>query len=228
MIVRYGLQGMDLDVEQVMSQAGITRLVRRLAGDFGPDFAVTLAPVASALENGGGNLSGFNYTALERAAGPSIAFYNAQFYNGFGSMASPDAFDAVVGAGGGVGGEERWPPAKIVAGQITTPADGADFVPFDVLNATIVELRREYGEIGGIMGWEYFNSRPGGTAEPWEWAQEMTLILRPGSVVSLTITEHTARMLVSAWKSSSATIHGGETVESSMEPTVDYTAMINA
>ena len=28
------------------------------------------------------------------------------------------------------------------------------------------------------MGWEYFNGRPGGKERPWEWAQEMTKILR--------------------------------------------------
>lgn len=82
-IVQYGLQGMDLDVEQYMSQAGITRLVARLHADFGDDFIITLAPVASALSNQG-NLSGFDYEALESqaktATGEDIVdFYNAQF-----------------------------------------------------------------------------------------------------------------------------------------------------
>lgn len=82
-IVQYGLQGMDLDVEQYMSQAGITRLVTRLHADFGDDFIITLAPVASALSNQG-NLSGFDYETLEASARTTsgqdmIAFYNAQF-----------------------------------------------------------------------------------------------------------------------------------------------------
>lgn len=82
-IVEYGLQGMDLDVEQYMSQAGITRLVARLHADFGDDFIITLAPVASALSNQG-NLSGFNYETLESEARTvsgqdMIDFYNAQF-----------------------------------------------------------------------------------------------------------------------------------------------------
>lgn len=37
----FGLQGMDLDVEQFMSQEGITRLVNRLYADFGEDFIIT-------------------------------------------------------------------------------------------------------------------------------------------------------------------------------------------
>lgn len=83
-ISQYGLQGMDLDVEQSMSQAGIKRLVTRLNTDFGDDFIISLAPVASALEDGGSNLSGFDYEKLEAAAVTSsgvemVDFYNAQF-----------------------------------------------------------------------------------------------------------------------------------------------------
>jgi hypothetical protein len=28
------------------------------------------------------------------------------------------------------------------------------------------------------MGWEYFNSLPGGEEKPWEWAQAMSALLR--------------------------------------------------
>lgn len=217
-ITTYGLQGMDLDVEQPMSQAGITRLVHRLYQDFGPDFLITLAPVASALENSA-NLSGFDYETLEAAAGNEIAFYNGQFYNGFGSMANTRDFDAVVANG--------WDPRKILAGQPTSPEDGSSFIPFATLNATIISLRNKYGEIGGIMGWEYFNSEPGGLSEPWEWAQQMTAILRPDKSVKLFITAETAENLESAWESSvSGVVEASEAVHTG--PTVDYRAMINA
>ena len=215
-IALYGLQGMDLDVEQSMSQAGITRLVNRLSADFGPDFDVTLAPVASAL-NGGSNLSGFNYKTLETAAGSKIGFYNAQFYNGFGSMATTRSFDAVVANG--------FAANKVLAGQVTNPSSGSQFVAFATLNATIQALRAKYGEIGGVMGWEYFNSKPGDTARPWEWAQEMTKILRPNSVVNLTITKETALRLEAAWRVSTAA--SGARMDS-VTPSVDYMAMVNA
>ncbi|EON97633.1 putative chitinase 3 protein [Phaeoacremonium minimum UCRPA7] len=220
-IIDFGLQGMDLDVEQSMSQAGITRLVDRLFEDFGQDFIITLAPVASALRNGG-NLSGFDYEDLEAAVGVAIDFYNAQFYNGFGSMTNTAAFDSVISNG--------WSPQKIVVGQITTPANGGQYVPFDTLNTTITQLRAKYGEIGGIMGWEYFNSEPGGTSEPWEWAQEMTKILRPNDSVNLTITVDKAKALEAAWRSSViSTESQGLNVENVQEkPGVDYMAMINA
>jgi hypothetical protein len=218
-IIQYGLQGMDIDVEQSMSQQGIARLVDRLYSDFGQEFIITLAPVASALRNGA-NLSGFDYENLEAAYSVAIDFYNAQFYNGFGSMANTAAFDAVIANG--------WDPRKILVGQITTPANGGQYVAFDRLNATIVELRRKYGEIGGVMGWEYFNSQPGAEARPWEWAQKMTEILRPTSQVQLTITTETAKTLEVAWKNSVTPPENVRLNPSTLVPNVDYMAMINA
>ncbi|KAH8896660.1 glycoside hydrolase family 18 protein [Thozetella sp. PMI_491] len=225
LIVQYNLEGMDLDVEQSMSQSGITRLVNRLYADFGSGFEITLAPVASALNNGG-NLSGFNYKTLESAVGSEIAFYNAQFYNGFGSMASPSGYEAVVKNG--------FAANKVVAGQITTSANGGGFVPFATLNTTIRTLQAEFGQIGGIMGWEYFNSQPGGTAEPWEWAQQITAILRPDSVVNLTVTTETAQALEAAWdRSVAANNVQGARVQASVQSTTtstkpDYMALVNA
>lgn len=79
-IVQYSLQGMDLDVEQSMTQAGITRLVERLYTDFGQDFIITLAPVASALYDGA-NLSGFDYGDLDTITESTIGFEIIDFYN---------------------------------------------------------------------------------------------------------------------------------------------------
>lgn len=221
-IVDYGLQGMDLDVEQDMSQYGITRLVQRLYEDFGPEFAITLAPVASALHNGG-NLSGFDYEDLEAFEGPSVAFYNAQFYNGWGSLETTSTYDAVVANG--------WSPSMILAGQTTSPENGSGFISTPDLNTTILQLRQEYGEIGGIMGWEYFNSQPGGEDAPWLWAQEMTEILRPNEAVGLTITEEKANVLEAAWKTSIVKSRDENAVFSQVtkdfKPTVDYMAMVN-
>jgi hypothetical protein len=83
------------------------------------------------------------------------------------------------------------------------------------------------------MGWEYFNSDPGGTAAPWEWAQEMTAILRPNDTVQLTITTNTAENLDYAWRESVVTDAPGQSLsvegeEQDIQPTVDYFAMVNA
>ncbi|KAK1760392.1 chitinase 2 [Echria macrotheca] len=216
----YRLEGMDLDVEQPMSQAGITRLVSRLRADFGPDFIITLSPVATALQ-GGGNLSGFDYQQLEHDVGRHIAFYNAQFYNGWGYAGSTSEYDTIVRTG--------YAPTRIVLGQVTTSDNGGDYVEPAQLNETVRLLRAEYGQIGGIMGWEYFNSAPGGTERPWEWAQIMTAILRPGLVPLLRITKDIARGLVQAWQDSLA--GGGDMIATAVmpvTPTVDYFAMVNA
>lgn len=74
-----GLDGLDLDVEEHCSLAGIVRLIDRLRKDFGPGFIITLAPVAPALLDVRRNLSGFDYEALEVMRGKEIAFYNTQF-----------------------------------------------------------------------------------------------------------------------------------------------------
>jgi hypothetical protein len=130
-----------------------------------------------------------------------------------------------------------WNPKKILAGQITSSANGHGFVPYDRLNQTISELRRRYGEIGGIMGWEYFNSQPGGLDQPWQWAQVMTAILRPNEVPFLTVTRATANKLVDAWRDSvlgaagaflTATVGVGTVGGVDLTPTVDYLGMVNA
>lgn len=73
------LDGLDLDVEEKFSLAGVVRLIDRLREDFGPGFVITLAPVAPALLDVRRNLSGFDYEALEVMRGRDIAFYNCQF-----------------------------------------------------------------------------------------------------------------------------------------------------
>ncbi|KAK3313213.1 endo-N-acetyl-beta-D-glucosaminidase precursor [Apodospora peruviana] len=227
----YQLDGMDLDVEQPMSLPGIVRLVRRLRSDFGPDFIITLAPVASALHEGA-NLSGFDYKSLERIDGADISFYNAQFYNGFGDMQTPKFYEAVVTDWQG------WHPSRILAGQITTPANGGGFVSFDKLNETIVALSRSVGGIGGIMGWEYFNSESGiPEREPWRWAQVMTAILRPNLFRELVVTRSTADRLVESWRESVSgwranSVNLGVGVswipDDLLTPNVDYLGMVNA
>jgi chitinase len=220
LITQYNLQGMDLDVEQSMSQSGIRRLVERLYADFGADFEITLAPVASALRNGS-NLSGFNYKTLEAEAGDKISFHNAQFYNGFGSMSSTATFDAVVANG--------FPANKVVVGQITTPSNGGGFVPFDTLRTVLNSLKSKYGQIGGVMGWEYFNGEPGGTARPWEWAQQITSILRPQASVKLNITKRVADNLSAAWERSvAANGKNAERSAAAASTKPDYHSWINA
>ncbi|KAI1098414.1 glycoside hydrolase family 18 protein [Jackrogersella minutella] len=170
LIKERSLDGLDLDVEEDMSLGGIIRLIDRLRADFGPNFIITLAPVAAALLDSRRNLSGFDYEALEVMRGPQIAWYNAQFYCGWGDASNPVMYEMCIARG--------WPAEKVVVGLVTTPDNGPGWVPFEVLGPTLALLRRQFSAFGGVMGWEYFNGRPGGTESPWEWAQHMTKLLR--------------------------------------------------
>lgn len=171
-VKEHRLDGLDLDVEENMSLGGIIRLIRRLRNDFGSNFIITLAPVASALVNGA-NLSGFSYSDLEAHVGTEIAFYNVQFYSGFGTMATPDDYIRSISAG--------WNPRKIVAGQLTSPTTGYGYTPLPALNRTINALRVKYGDIGGIMGWEYYDGSPGGEKTTLQWTRIVSAALwQPG------------------------------------------------
>ncbi len=136
--------GVDLDVEEDMSLAGIIRLVDRLKLDFGPDFLVTLAPVATALL-GLRHLSGFDYEALEVMRGSSIDCYHTQFYNNWASLSARDLsmYDAIVQRG--------WKPEKVVVGVLTNPRNGHGWVAFEELKGILRALRGRYGGAEGVM-----------------------------------------------------------------------------
>lgn len=161
-VTTYHLNGVDLDIEENMSLAGIERLIDRLSADFGSGFVITLAPVATAM-TGGGNLSGFNYETLYRDRGSEISWFNVQFYNGWGSLANTGGYDAIVKRG-------LIPARKLVAGALTNPANGGSgYVDVTTLSGVVKSLSQKYADFGGVTGWEYFNSLPGDTSAPWQW-----------------------------------------------------------
>ncbi|XP_014554690.1 glycoside hydrolase family 18 protein [Bipolaris victoriae FI3] len=180
-ISRYKLSGLDLDVEEEIALSTITRLISRLRADFGPAFLITLAPVATALvpdpkipahlrpprpmlASGPSpnplhptlpHLSGFSYPELECSVfGREVAWYNTQFYCGWGDAASTLWYDAIVAAG--------WKPERVVMGVVTNPGNGAGHVSLAALRQNCAVLRDKYRNVGkgfgGVMGWEYFNA----------------------------------------------------------------------
>ncbi|KAI6092410.1 glycoside hydrolase family 18 protein [Hypoxylon rubiginosum] len=176
MIGTYNLQGLDLDVEEYFSLDGMIRLIDRLKADFGDDFIISLAPVASALTEGGGNLSGFNYFDLEAQRGSSIAFYNGQFYYGWGDASSASDYESIL--------DDGFPANKVVMGMVTDPTNGQGYVALDSEAPVLQELTSENPTFGGVAGWEYFNSQPGGSASPWEWASWMADHVRSAAATS--------------------------------------------
>ncbi|KAL9126335.1 MAG: hypothetical protein Q9217_004601 [Psora testacea] len=169
MIRQHQFDGLDLDVEEVMSLWGIIRLIDRLRADFGTSFIITLAPVAFALQ-GKPHISGFDYEALELMRGTSIAWYNTQFYNNWGQLETFADYDAILHRG--------WKPEKVVVGVLTHPGNGHGFIEYGEVERMVSALCQFYPGFGGVMGWEYWNSKPGNEGRPWEWAHGMERCLR--------------------------------------------------
>lgn len=157
--------GIDLDIEESVSLSNVERLIKQLNTDFGSSFLITLAPVASDL-TGGGGLSGFNYKDLFRSAqGSKIAWFNTQFYSGFGSLATVSDYESAINNG--------FPANKVVAGMLGNPNDGGGYVDVNQVATTVQQLVAKYPNFGGVFSWEYFDSLPGGTAHPDQWSQLM-------------------------------------------------------
>ncbi|KAJ6512743.1 endo-beta-N-acetylglucosaminidase [Mycena sanguinolenta] len=158
----FHLDGMDLDVEQSTPLADIENLITQLKADFGDDFIITLAPVATAMIDGS-NLSGFDYVTLDHNMGSEIAWYNVQFYSGFGSLFPDSQYINIINFG--------YDPNRVVASVLTSPDNGGGYISIDEVVSSAQALSSKYGfNFGGINGWEYFNSLPNAT-EPWLWAQ---------------------------------------------------------
>ena len=169
LIRRQNLDGLDLDVEEETSLPGIIHLIDRLKADFGQQFIITLAPVATALMAGRPHLSGFDHRLLEAARGSSISWYNAQFYCGWGDLRSTAAYDQMM--------REGWPAEKVVVGMLTNPKHAeSGYVPLDWTAALLSLLVEKYPRFGGVMGWEFTMSLPNET-QPWQWAFCMNICM---------------------------------------------------
>ncbi|MET7990224.1 glycosyl hydrolase family 18 protein [Amycolatopsis sp. NPDC005232] len=166
----HSLSGIDLEIEETVDNTSVVRLIDALRADFGPSFLITFAPVAPEL-SGGRGLSGLNYDQLYRDRGPQISWFNTQFYCGWGSMSDTGGDDAIIRHG-------VVPAAKVVAGTVTNPANCSGYIDMPRLQSTIRSLTAKYPDFGGVDGWEYFNSLPGGTAAPWQWAQQVAPVVK--------------------------------------------------
>jgi chitinase len=166
---KYNLDGIDLDIEEDVSLENAEMLIDQLDGDFGSQFRITLAPVASALW-GGANLSGFSYPRLYKDSGSKIAWFNGQFYSGFATLSSAVDYERVI--------EYSYPAEKIVAGMIANPADGSGYVGMKTVSDTVKALAAKYPRFGGVFAWEYFNAEPGGAGDPIQWAVYMAKAMR--------------------------------------------------
>jgi hypothetical protein len=156
--------GIDLDIEESLSLTNAEKLITQLRADFGSDFIITMAPVASALQGRTDPFSGFNYSTLYQDQGANISWFNVQFYSGFGSLSSTTSYTAIINAG--------FPANKVVGGMLGSTNDGSGFVNISTVQNTVKSLLASYPDMGGVDCWEYYDASPGGTVNPALWGTQ--------------------------------------------------------
>ena len=140
------IQGIDLDIEESTKMEDIQKLMDRLIDDFGNDFIITMAPVASTLITDGGSMAGFNYKKLYQSKqGKYISWFNTQCYYSF----SEDTYHSIIKNG--------YPQEKVVMGMESGQFDEKTFK--NALNA-VQNIIKEYPNMAGVFDWEYLNAPP--------------------------------------------------------------------
>ncbi|CAK3898187.1 glycoside hydrolase family 18 [Lecanosticta acicola] len=169
----HNIDGLNLDIEeQVVYQCPLA-LLQQLNKDFGPNFILTMSPVASELQPSGSGLGGFSYktldskaTASSKPAGKLINWFNAQFYNGWGDASSTSGYTSIIKNG--------YAANRVAMGILDSPNDGGSgFYPIATYQKTIKSLRSTYGtSFGDVVGWEYWDAGiKDNDTYPYQWTQ---------------------------------------------------------
>lgn len=174
----YGLDGVDLDIEEPVPLSCATSLIHRLKSDMGEDFIITMAPVASDLTPSMRGLSGFNYKELEQSsAALLIDWYNTQYYSGFVEGSIEQSYAAAVSNG--------FPASRIVLGVLDSADDGFGYLGVSELEAAISNIRQSNADFAGLDGWEYFNAgNSDGFRRPTGWLKRIGRALSQKTVAS--------------------------------------------
>ena len=90
------IKGIDLDIEESITLDNVKLLIRRLKQDFGKDFIITMAPVASSMMYDMPGMGNFIYKDLHNSAeGDYIDWYNVQSYEEY----TFDIYNAIINNG---------------------------------------------------------------------------------------------------------------------------------
>ncbi|KXS95712.1 hypothetical protein AC578_10771 [Pseudocercospora eumusae] len=170
----HNVDGLDLDIEEQVAYTCPLALLQRLNSDFGSNFILTMAPVASELQPSGYGLGGFSYKTLDSQAtssskpnGKLVNWFNAQFYNGWGDASNPTGYNAIINNG--------YTPSRVVLGLLDNPNDGGSgWYGLDIYKTNIATLKANYPDFGCVTGWEYWDAgERDGLDEPWKWVQSI-------------------------------------------------------
>ena len=154
------ITGIDLDIEESVSLENVKKLINILMKDFGEDFIITMAPVASTLMNDSTSIAGFSYKELYNSPeGKHIDWFNTQSYGCYNFS----TYDKIIKNG--------YPPDKVVFGMIS-----GDFTnDFNEALNEVKKIKNTYPSLGGVYNWEYIDSPPD-SSDPSQWCREMSKI----------------------------------------------------
>ena len=163
----HNVDGLDLDIEEQVPIACPENLVKRLCSDFGDNFIITMAPVATDLTPTNYGLSGFSYKTFDQSsAGPLVSWYNTQYYSGFVIGSIEDSYEAAVNNG--------FSASRVVMGVLDSSVDGSGWENLTNYDEIITNLKSNYSDFGGVDAWEYYNAGSSdGITHPWVWVKDI-------------------------------------------------------
>jgi hypothetical protein len=144
-IVKYPIDGIDLDIEEPVKLNDVKMLIRKIRLDFGKDFIISMAPVSFALKSNISGLGNFSYKELYNSdEGKFIDYFNGQFYGDYNF----NSYQKVI--------NNNYPPNKIVMGMLSEDV----FNNFCYTYNVVKNLSNTYKNFGGVFIWEYYNAPP--------------------------------------------------------------------
>lgn len=133
------IDGVDLDIEEIVSIDDVELLILQIKKDFGRSFIITMAPVQYSIENDVPGMGGFIYKDLYNNCGHLIDYFNVQCYNDY----SLEAYNQMIKNG--------YPEEKIVMGSISSQNFNSN------LNV-LKQIVKNYNNFGGVFNWEYYDA----------------------------------------------------------------------
>lgn len=171
LLIRKQFDGLDLDVEEPMTQSGAERFIRRIRQDFPKTFLITMSPMAPGLQ-GGRELSLLDYSGLEATCGHLINWYHVQFYNGWGDAGDAGGYEKLV--------ETGFDPSRLVLAVLSSPVHGHGFIDIDQLKHAVDQMTTGHPTLAGVACWEYFASgrkEKEGKATEKDWFSRLAVAL---------------------------------------------------
>jgi hypothetical protein len=157
LIKQKNIQGIDIDIEEMVDINHVRMLIKHLVNDLGTNFIITMAPVGNSLIQDGPGMGGFSYKTLYQSdVGKYIHWFNAQCYGGTFSYGT---YKQMIDNG--------YPPEKVGMGMMS-----GDFTNKTFPNALqeVKKIINDYPQMCSVDDWEYFDAPPLGKKDPSQWA----------------------------------------------------------